>query len=196
MHKWRDKQCVAWAVLCVMAQATLTKLVLPLVNARTRDHERHPQYWDIMRPVFDESLKHTWEALSESGVQAVTFWRSHRAGLALFAADDDLAHIFAAEDKIAMAGEHIRRVASSSAIGASLFHTELLKVRRLQFQSHIVPKLKDLEHLEFDPVSLDGFHGARVERARPHGYETVRPSGDMPRLHGCESEDLHRQLER
>lgn len=92
------------------------------------DHEVHKKYWELMQPVFGESLRHVWENLPDCGVRAATFYRSHSPVLEMFADAKDLDTIFTSENINESAGVETQRVSAGSSSGASFFKAELLKV--------------------------------------------------------------------
>lgn len=110
-----------------------------------------------MRPVFDESLKHLWESMSEAGVASMTFYRSHKAMLMLFGEAADWEKVFEGADGEESASEEIRRVAQGSAVGASMLKGGLLRLARRQFQQKAVKKLSDLAHMDYDGLSMRAF---------------------------------------
>lgn len=138
----------------------------PLCVLRTGDYKRHAAYWEVMRSLFDECMRHTWENLAEAGVAATTFYPSHKEVLALFADPVDLQRIFEASDKIAEASAELRRVSSNSLIGSSLLKGEVLKLNRASFQHRIDAKLADLQHLDFEQVSLQAFRESMLRETK------------------------------
>lgn len=124
---------------------------------------KYDTYWEIMRGSLDDALKHAWENMSEAGVSAAAFYRSHKMVLAMFADESDLSSIFESKDRVNECPDAIRRVAHGSAIGSSMFKTDILKVGRKNFQDMIVSKLSDLQHLDFENVGLEGFKQAMMQ---------------------------------
>ena len=126
---------------------------------------KHGSMWGKMKRTFDESFKFHFETMIESGVQPQEFYGTNGDVIALFADANDFDIIYKEGTNELDRAKAIHRVCTSSAIGRSMFASELVKVRRTLFVGDVKKAILQLaSHGDVDPKDSRVCIGS----SRPH----------------------------
>ena len=111
-----------------------------------------------MRRSFDAAFIEHWQILSSNGLHRKFYVQKETAALARFMDAGDLSSIEQAVDQGKEPdADALRRVLTSSKIGAVLFADLGVKLDYTVFIRSVEKRLDDLEHLDFQIKDVDGF---------------------------------------
>ena len=100
---------------------------------RVEAASKHPDYWDLMKPIFDAALQWCWDDFAQRGVSQSAFLAGHGKLLTMFVDEHDMRDVIGCQgeyDKVAL---QVKRVVEASCTAKSVFNNALLWATRASF---------------------------------------------------------------
>ena len=125
---------------------------------RTAAHNKHEEYYDVMKPVLVASLLYVWETCSVGGISAESFLASHSNALSMFHDVEELEKVVSMDDeqKLKISGL-IRKIVSQGPVTESMFRSDWVQASREYFRSEIGKQVKIVEDLRFEQKEIGAF---------------------------------------